>query len=207
MTNNIRFAFAIALAMSCINTPALAAKKPVLTPMELQALQSKEFEASKASVFASAMSVFQDLGYTINSADIETGFITASSPVKNKTNFWGAMAGIASQGLTKATAFIEQGPNGYTKIRLNFVNSVESSSSYGQRSQADKPILDPLAYRAAWEKIDEALFVRNALAKPASPQTAANPPAGPASTTQQGVTQVPASPVAPSTPSNPAAQK
>ncbi|MFZ4381424.1 MAG: hypothetical protein ACOYO0_05590 [Sandarakinorhabdus sp.] len=205
MSNSAKFSLAIAIAISSISAPSYAAKKPVLTPMELQALQSKEFEASKSSVFASTMSVFQDLGYTINSADIETGFITASSPVKDKTNFWSAMAGVASQGLTKATAFIEQGPNGYTKIRLNFVSSIESSSSYGQRSQADKPILDPLAYRAAWEKIDEALFVRNALAKPASPQTPSNPPATPASPTQQGATQLPSVPVAPSIPSNPSA--
>jgi hypothetical protein len=157
--------------------PVYAKKQPKLTPMELQAIQSKEFQTSKEALFASTMSVFQDLGYTINSAEMQTGFITANSPMANKTNFWGAMAGVASQGMTKATAFIESMPNGYSRIRLNFVNSVQSSSAYGRNSQADKPILDAAPYRAAWEKIDEALFVRNALAAPAPVQTA---PAAPA---------------------------
>ena len=64
---------------------AYAKKAPQLTPMELQAIQSKEFQTSKETLFASAMSVFQDLGYTINSAEMQTGFITANSPMTNKT--------------------------------------------------------------------------------------------------------------------------
>lgn len=160
--------------------PAAAKKPPQLTPMELQAIQSKEFQTSKETLFASAMSVFQDLGYTINSAEMQTGFITANSPMADKTNFWGAMAGVSSQGMTRATAFIEALPNGFSRIRLNFVNTVESSSAYGRRSQADKPILDPAPYRAAWEKIDEALFVRNALAAPApAPAPSAISPTSP----------------------------
>jgi len=145
--------------------PASAKKAPELTPMELQAIQSKEFQTTRELLFASAMSVFQDLGYTINSADVQTGFISASSPVVNKTNFWGAMGGVPSQGLTKSTAFIEALPNGYARIRINFLTSVETTYGYGQRIQRETPILDPAPYRTAWEKIDEALFVRNALEK------------------------------------------
>lgn len=166
MKKNVSLAIAASMLV-CMSVPAYAKKPPQLTPMELQAIQSKEFQTSKETLFASTMSVFQDLGYTINSAEMQTGFITANSPMANKTNFWGAMAGVASQGMTRATAFVETMPNGYARIRLNFVNTVQSSSAYGRNSQADKPILDPAPYRAAWEKIDEALFVRNALASPA----------------------------------------
>lgn len=45
------------------SAPALAKKQPQLTPMELQALQSHEYETSKEVLFASVVSVFQDLGY------------------------------------------------------------------------------------------------------------------------------------------------
>lgn len=176
MKKNISLAIAASL-VACISVPAYAKKPPQLTPMELQAIQSKEFQTSKETLFASTMSVFQDLGYTINSAEMQTGFITANSPMANKTNFWGAMAGVASQGMTRATAFVEAMPNGYSRIRLNFVNTVQSSSAYGRNSQADKPILDPAPYKAAWEKIDEALFVRNAIASPAPAQA---PPTAPA---------------------------
>lgn len=179
MKRNFTLLLAASLAVS-LSSPVYAKKAPQLTPMELQAIQSKEFQTTKETLFASAMSVFQDLGYTINSAEMQTGFITASSPMVNKTNFWGAMAGVASQGMTKATAFVEAMPNGYARIRLNFVNTVQSSSGYGQNTQADKPVLDPVPYRAAWEKIDEALFVRNALAKPApAPAPQAATPAAP----------------------------
>lgn len=172
LKKNVSLAIAASLAV-CMAAPAYAKKAPQLTPMELQAIQSKEFQTPKETLFAATMSVFQDLGYTINSAEMQTGFITANSPMANKTNFWGAMAGVASQGMTRATAFVEAMPNGYSRIRLNFVNTVQSSSAYGRSSQADKPILDPAPYKAAWEKIDEALFVRNALAAPAPAPSAA----------------------------------
>ena len=62
------------------------------------AIQSREFETNKKMAFASVMSVFQDLGYIVNSADLVTGFITAKSPIKNE----GAMI------YTQATAFVEE---------------------------------------------------------------------------------------------------
>lgn len=141
-------------------------KEPQLTPMELQALQQREFETTKETLFASVMSVFQDLGYTIDSADLPTGFITASSATNNKTNFGDALFGVAASGNTRATAFVEKMANGMARVRLNFQNSKTRSSAYGQTSKRDIAVLDPATYQAAWEKIDEALFVRNAIDTP-----------------------------------------
>lgn len=146
---------------------AHAKKKPALTPMELQAIQSKEFETTKEMLFASVMSVFQDLGYTVESADMPTGFITAASATSNRANFWDVVGGVSASGNTKATAFVEPMASGRARVRLNFVNSKESSTIYGQSRKNDKPILEAGPYQVAWEKIDEALFVRGALAKPA----------------------------------------
>jgi hypothetical protein len=165
----INLAVVVSLTLAGLAVPAHAKKKPELTPMELQAIQAKEFETSKETLFASVMSVFQDLGYTIDSADMATGFITASSPTTNKTNFWEAMGGMSSSGFTKSTAYIEGFPNGRARVRLNFVVSKNMSGVYGQNTKNDKPILDPLPYQVAWDKVDEALFVRGALAKPSSP--------------------------------------
>lgn len=152
-----------------------AAKKRALTPLELQAIQSREFETNKDALFASVMSVFQDLGYTIDSADIQTGFITAQSPTINKTNFGEALTGLSASGNTKATAFVEFMPSGRSRVRLNFVNSKNLSGSYGQASRVDRPILDPQPYLVAWDKIDEALFVRGALTKAAPGNSDAEP--------------------------------
>lgn len=148
------------------STPAYAKKRPQLTPLELQALQSKEFETSKEVLFSSVMTVFGDLGYQIDNADLQTGFITANSATINKTNFLGALAGVASSGNTRATAFIEKLGNGMARVRLNFLSTSQSSSSYGQLSRSDRPILDPAVYNVAWDKIDEALFVRQAIDSP-----------------------------------------
>jgi hypothetical protein len=67
------------------------------------------------------------------------------------------------------------------RVRLNFLSTNQSSSSYGQQSRSDKPILDPTVYNAAWDKIDEALFVKQAIDSPATNAEEAKsstPPAG-----------------------------
>ncbi len=153
----------IALSLFLATSPAMAAKDRKLTPMELQAVQSREFEVSKEVSFGAVMTVIQDLGYTVESADVISGFITAASPTESKTNFLEAIGGGASSGNTVMTVFLMQMPNGMTRIRLNFVNSKSSSSAYGRGSRLDKPILDPAVYSNAWERIDEALFVMGAL--------------------------------------------
>jgi hypothetical protein len=169
-------------------SPALAAKNIDLTPMQLQAIQQKEFEAGKPAVFSSVMDVFQDLGYSVGSADMNTGFITAESATTNKTGFWEAMAGGVSSGNTRATAFVEAMPNGRTRVRLNFVSTKALSMGYGQNTRQDKPIQDAVVYQRAFEKVDEALFVRKAVEAPtpvpavAATATPAQAPAAEATT-------------------------
>lgn len=168
------------LSAASLSVAADAAKKPQMTPMEIQALQSHEYETSKEILFASVVSVFQDLGYQLENADMPSGFITASSATRNKTNLLEAFAGMRSSGNTRATAFVEAMPNGHARVRLNFLNSKSSSGQYGQNSKNDKTILDPQTYTAAWDKIDEAIFVRAASNAPAKPGTPAAATASPA---------------------------
>jgi hypothetical protein len=137
--------------------------------MELQALQSHEYKTTKDQVFAATVSVFQDLGYQIVQADMNSGFISAESANKNKTNFLGAMAGMASSGHTRATAFVEQFPSGLSRIRLNFMSTKNSSFGYGHSTAKDTPILEPKTYEVAFNRIDEALFERGAMTKTATP--------------------------------------
>jgi len=169
-----RAIFALAIGLSICSSPSLAKKKVQLTPMELQSLQSKEFETSKGILFASVMSVLQDLGYTVDSADIETGFIKGNSPIDDKVNFFEAMGGVTSARNSRVTAFVEQMFEGRAKVRLNFVNSKENSSWYGQTNKKDSPVIDPKTYQVAWEKVDEAIFVRAATAE-AKPTPAVQP--------------------------------
>ncbi len=152
----------IATTLLCFAAPTFAKKQPELTPMQLQAIQQKEFEAEKPTVFAAVMSVLQDLGYTIDSAEMVTGFITASSATTNKTNFFEAMAGVSGSGNTRVTAFCEVRPGNRSRVRLNFVSTKSRSGVYGQSTRQDQPILDPTVYQRAFERIDEAVFVNTA---------------------------------------------
>lgn len=156
---------------------AAEAKKPKMTPLELQSIQSREFEVPKDVAFNAVMTVVQDLGYIVQTADLPTGFITAVSPTQNKTNFLDALGGVSASGNTALTASLLPMPNGMTRVRLNFVNSKTSSGFYGQGARNDKPILDPAVYQIAWEKIDEALFVLSALSDTSRPTPKASQPA------------------------------
>ena len=130
-----------------------------ITPLEIQSMQSRSYNKSKDIVFPSVMSVLQDLGYSIKTADIKTGLITAESTAKSNAamKFW---LGIAEVTQTTADAFIEE-INGKTKVRINFINMVKQSSSWGQDDRQDKQILDPAPYQNAFEKVENAIFVRS----------------------------------------------
>ena len=129
-----------------------------LTPLEIQSIQSRSYEHPKKTVFPSVMSVFQDLGYSINSADINTGLITAESIAEsNKAlKFW---LNISKVSQTKANAFIEEIGN-ETKVRINFVITKKKSFGYGQTDREDEQILTPQPYQNAFEKIENAIFIR-----------------------------------------------
>ncbi len=130
-----------------------------LTPLEIQSMQSRTYDKGKEIVFPSVMSVFQDLGYSINSADIDTGLITAESAAESDKmkKFW---LGITKVSQTKANAFIEQ-IGSETKVRINFVVTKKESGWYGQDDREDEKILSPQPYQNAFEKIENAIFVRN----------------------------------------------
>src|SRR3546814_5181102 len=66
------------------SAPAMAKDKIELSPLQLQAMQTKEFEAAKEPVFASVMSVLQDAGCRIENADLATGLITGIGSSKGK---------------------------------------------------------------------------------------------------------------------------
>ena len=160
--------------------PAAAKKKPELTPMELQSLQSHEYETSKEVLFASVVSVFQNMGYQLRNADMPSGFITAASPTKNKTGFMDVLAKQTSSGNSEVTAFVETMSSGRSRVRLNFMNSKTSSSMWGHNDKQDSAVLDPQTYKVAWDKIDEAIFERKAMDAPAKPGTPVTSTASPA---------------------------
>ncbi len=151
---------------------AVPQEKPPKTPLEIQSIQTREFEAPRKVVFASTVSVFQDLGYTIKGADLHTGFINAESATQNSTGgeeaeiFINVLGVLGGEGVnvameqTVATAFIEE-IRDMTRVRLNFVTTRQVSSVHGQTSRRDTPILDVRIYTNAFERIENAIFIRS----------------------------------------------
>jgi len=130
-----------------------------LTPLEIQSMQTRTYDNKKEVIFPSVISVLLDLGYAIKAADINTGLITAESTAKSNAamKFW---LGIAEVSQTNADSFIEE-INGRTKVRINFINVVKQSSAYGQDDRTDQQILDPVPYQSAFDKIENAIFIRS----------------------------------------------
>jgi len=142
-------AFATLLVSGCM-TP-----QPQKTSLELQAFEKKEFATTKEIAFASTVSVFQDYGYIIHSADLATGLISAQSPTKSYSLF-----GVHMEN-TEASAFVESLGANRATIRLNFVQVHQSSSTYGMNSKDEEPIEEPKIYQDAFQKIQEAVFIRS----------------------------------------------
>jgi len=125
------------------------------TSLEIQAIQSREFEASKRTCFNATVSVFQDTGFTVVSADYDTGFI--STPTKSRDVFLGGN----EMKHSKATAFVEAISSGRTRVRVNFVHETFQSNDGTEKSE-DLADLDPAAYEKTFSKIQEAIFIRKA---------------------------------------------
>ncbi|MCS5588272.1 MAG: hypothetical protein NZ697_07315 [Porticoccaceae bacterium] len=155
------FIFALSIA-GCASQPVAK-----MTPLEIQSLQTRQFEEQKDVVFPSVMSVFLDLGYTVESADKDTGFIRAqgAATTESASNLLLFLLDVDKElssevSQTAATAFIEE-IGGSTQVRLTFV---QSTKRYDSRSvdREDKPILDAQVYQNAFEKISNEVFVRSA---------------------------------------------
>ncbi len=159
------------LAVGCAPQPV----KPQKTSLEIQAIQARTFDADKKVTFNAVMSILQDLGYIIGSASFETGFITAESPNRQVDSASARMAllfgGVRTEGKTAVTVSIEEFSPNKTRVRLNLVDRQIRSGAYGQRAADDTPIEDPKIYESAFDKIGEAIFIRQAQTTPQPPKT------------------------------------
>lgn len=178
-------AIALGLVMLAAPTIAAAEKQPELTGLQLQQMQSRDFEVSKGISFPAVMTVLQDAGYRIGSADKDTGLITGIGTSQNKLT-WAPFVGFGnSKKNPVVSAYIEdRGPN-MSRIRLNFVMTKVSGNQFGMGGN-EKPIMDPVTYQQAFEKISQAIFVRQAMDAPV-PTSVASALSGPTSASSQPI--------------------
>ena len=160
--------FRASVAISLLAGPsvALAKKAPVPTGLELQQIQAKDIEGTKVAVFGAVMSVLQDSGYRIQAADKETGLITGIASTKGKMTYTLFVGFGKSKKTPIVSAFIEEKTPTITRVRLNFVMAKVKSSIYGAGAQDEEPIYDAEVYRDAFEKINQAVFIRSSVDTP-----------------------------------------
>lgn len=171
------FAATTALAVLACPSMALAKKKPEMSTLELQQIQSKDFEASKSIVFSSVMTVLQDSGYRIGSADKDTGLITGTASTSSKLT-WAPFVGFGRGKKTPVvSAYIEEIGSNYSKVRLNFVMGKITSNQFGSNGD-EEPIYEPAVYKDAFEKIAQAVFIRQALATKGAETAGTTGPSG-----------------------------
>lgn len=198
-----------ALLGASVLTP-LQAGEPALSGMALQQIQAKDFETTSSVAFPAVMTVLQDSGYRILSAQRDTGLITAIGSTASHV-IWAPFLGFRSKKqVPQVSVFVEDRGQNLTRIRLNFVMSTGKSD---KAFTDEKPITDPEPYRDAFEKIEKEIFVRQAMNAPApAPAAASSPvpapapttaatPATPATVTTSAPAPAPVSPAPTATPS------
>ncbi|MDR0742638.1 MAG: hypothetical protein LBE98_04215 [Puniceicoccales bacterium] len=135
------------------------------TSVEIQSIQTREFDVPYKIAFASVVDVFQDLGFTIQSSDFTTGLIIARGNTANQSvGLLGAMSEVRGKTVWNVgTAHLEELGNEKVSIRVSFVTNTKVMFEYGASNESSKAILDGEFYAKFFEKIDKSIFVRQNL--------------------------------------------
>ena len=178
-----RLGVAWALGMLSMVACTSLAPQPEMTPLELQALQTREFAAPYPKAFSATLSVFQDMGYIVDSADKEAGYITGRgkySPADDEGNFWDWLAQMGQtteESALQVTATVESITPERTQVRINLVAKVTTaehtaayhttsedttiySPGYTDRKTQVLAITAPEPYQIFFERLDSAIFIR-----------------------------------------------
>ncbi|MDR1457467.1 MAG: hypothetical protein LBI47_01280 [Puniceicoccales bacterium] len=155
------FLFVLCLMPGCVSVNETRAP----TSVEIQSIQTREFDVSYKIAFASVVDVFQDLGFVIQSSDFTTGLIIAKGNVINRNlGFLEAASGVHSKIMWNVgTAHLEELGNGKISIRVSFVANAKVMFEYGASNESSKAIHDGEFYAKFFEKIDKSIFVRQNL--------------------------------------------
>lgn len=157
-----KFIIVAVLAALTTSSPALSKKREEIGGLALQQMQARDYEVPKTVSFPAVMTVLQDSGYRITSADKDTGLITASASTNSKMSY-NLFTGFGRSKKTPfVSVFVEDRGLG-SRVRLNFVLAKTKSSIYGMSSSDEEPITDTAVYQNAFEKVEKEIFVRQSL--------------------------------------------
>jgi hypothetical protein len=124
MKKVILYSIVIVIFSSCYITQQIT-----LSPVEVKAMTTKQFEASYDMTFRAVISLLQSEGFLIESANTEVGLINASKRIDNKNAeaelFW---TGVSKDASTAKTVFyIEEINKELTEVKLTIYEGTISS--------------------------------------------------------------------------------
>lgn len=131
-----------------------------VSAVELQAMQTREFDATENQAFAAVIATFQDYGYLINSADKSTGMVLAKTTSEAEISHF---TGITRVEYNKATAFITTVAKDRVKIRVSIVKYVSAKSAYGGGGEKEAVRTKPEIYQEMFAKIQQNIFLKKNL--------------------------------------------
>jgi hypothetical protein len=140
---------------------------PKPTSLQVESMQTQTFETTKRKAFNAVMTVFQNKGYTIQSADLDTGFITAKSATTGVGSGIGPMGRAPTHIDTTmtATAFVStlvKKDKTLAVVRLSFVIN-KTTSGVGGTYTENIQVLDANVYKMHFSDIRQQIFVASAV--------------------------------------------
>lgn len=152
-----------ALANSMTNSIGGTGEPVALSAVELRQLQSRDFATTKAAAFASTMTVLLDSGYRVQSADLESGLITATASSSARLRLDTTGLSRASQ-TPVATAYIEDRGQGAARVRVVF--SLGTSASGPLAPAGERAVLDRAVYTGFFAQLAQEIELRPAPRQP-----------------------------------------
>ncbi len=161
----------------CLIGCVMAPPPPQLNPLQIEAMQTQQFDAAKRKTFDAVMTVLQNEGYVIQAANYDTGFITAKSETQEASGmddpFFQFAMGFGGNGRPEHITFdktvsafvtpVKIKGKTSSKVRLSFVaHRTITGGGEGTRTE-DKQILDPELYKKIFADIRQQVFVAGAM--------------------------------------------
>lgn len=167
----------LALLASVFFIGGCATTAPQISPMQMRAFTTRNFEGGYENVFRAAMTVFQDQGYIIKNTDMNSGLIVAEidREASKSSQFWQTMFSqngyIQNKGtLIQVSATVNKLNAAQSEIRI-----IIQEVTYGSfNSKTDiKTIQDPKIYDALLNDVFIEVKRREAInGSPATPPVA-----------------------------------
>jgi hypothetical protein len=132
------------------NTLATREQAP-MSAEQLRQLQTREFAVPKDIAFAATMTVLLDLGYRIQSGDIETGLIVASASSVDRLQR--DLRGIGTARETPmASVYLEARQPNVARVRVNLTLGTSSSGLVG--GAGERSVREESPYRTIFDHLE-----------------------------------------------------